>query len=173
VEAIVVREARAGELALLPPLEKSADELFAPLGIGPLPEPGTVEDLRRAAVVLVAGDPPRGFARVDVLRTADGTPAAPGSAHLEQLSVHPDHARRGTGRALLRAAVAWADDEGYDALTLATYRDIAWNGPFYASEGFVEEGDADDWYAAHGLPPEEEVMGRGGTRVVMSRRLRP
>ena len=168
-----MREAQPEELALLPPLEKAADELFAPLGIGPLPEPGTVKDLSRAAVILVVGDPPRGFARIDVLRTDAGTLAAPGTAHLEQLSVHPGHARHGIGRALLRAAVAWADEHLYDELTLATYRDVPWNGPFYRSEGFVELAPVDEWYEMHGLPPEEPVMRAGGTRVLMARRLRP
>ena len=168
-----MREARADELADLPPLEKRADEMFTRLGIGPLPDPGTVEDLAEAEVVLVAGDPPRGFARLDVLRTNGGAVAAPGSVHLEQLSVDPDHGRRGIGRVLLRAAVAWATDKGYGELTLATYRDVPWNGPFYASEGFTQIGAVDDWYVAHGLEPEEEVMGQGGIRVLMTRRLRP
>jgi GNAT superfamily N-acetyltransferase len=157
-----IRAARPDELALLPPLEAAADTLFAPLDIGPLPGPGSPADFAGALVVLVAGDPPQGLARIDAL--ADG-------AHLEQLSVHPDHGRRGAGRALLRAAVDWATAQGYDELTLATYRDVAWNGPFYASEGFVEVGPVDEWYAARGLPPEEPVMGRFGARVLMARPL--
>jgi len=139
VDAIAVREARAGELALLPPLEKVSDEMFLPLGIGPF-EPGTVDDLAAALVVLVVGDPPEGFARLDVLRNDGGAPAAPGSLHLEQLSVHP-------------------------------YRDVPWNGPFYASEGFVEVGPVDEWYAERGLAPEGEVVSRGGARVLMMRRV--
>jgi GNAT superfamily N-acetyltransferase len=157
-----IRVARPDELPLLPPLEAAADTMFETLGIGPLPGPGSPADFAGALVVLVAGDPPQGLARVDALA---------GGAHLEQLSVHPDHGRRGVGRALLRAAVAWAAAEGYDELTLATYRDIAWNGPFYASEGFVEAGPVDEWYAARGLAPEEPVMGRFGARVLMARRL--
>jgi GNAT superfamily N-acetyltransferase len=173
MHAIAVRPAQPDELAGLPPLEKRADDMFTPFGIGPLPEPGTVDDLADAEVVLVVGHPPQGFARLDVLRTAAGAVAAPGSLHLEQLSVDPDHGRRGVGRALLRAAVAWAGEQGYAELTLATYRDVPWNGPFYASEGFEETAAVDDWYLAHGLEPEEEVMGHGGTRVLMTLRLRP
>jgi GNAT superfamily N-acetyltransferase len=148
-------------MVLLPPLEAASDTMFNTLGIGPF-EPGTVEDFSAALVVLVAGDPPVGLARIDALR---------GGAHLEQLSVHPDHARRGIGRSLLRAACAWAHDAGYRELTLATYRDVPWNGPFYASEGFVEVGLVDEWYAARGLPPEHPVVSRGGVRVLMSRPL--
>jgi GNAT superfamily N-acetyltransferase len=160
-----IRAARPDELALLPPLEAAADTLFDALGIGPLPGPGRVADLEAALVVLVAGDPPQGFARLERI-----DPVGAG-AHLEQLSVHPDHVRRGVGRALLRAALDWAAAQGYDELTLATYRDVAWNGPFYASEGFAEVGPVDEWYAARGLAPEEPVMARFGARVLMARRL--
>ena len=85
--------------------------------------------------------------------------------------MHPDYGRRGIGRALLRAAVDWAATRGYDELSLATYRDVPWNAPFYASEGFVQRGPVDDWYAARGLPAEEPVMGRFGVRVLMARPL--
>ncbi len=158
-----IRPVRPDELALLPALEAAADTVFVPLGIGPLPGPGTVEGFASALVVLVAGDPPVGLCRIDRVG---------GGAHLEQLSVHPDHGRRGIGRALLRAGCAWAAGHGYRELTLATYRDaVPWNGPFYASEGFVEVGPVDDWLVTHGLDPEEAVMGRFGTRVLMRRPL--
>jgi GNAT superfamily N-acetyltransferase len=149
-------------MTLLPALEAAADTMFEALGIGPLPGPGTVEEFSAALVVLVAGDPPVGLCRIDALA---------GGAHLEQLSVHPDHGGHGIGRRLLRAACEWAREAGYRELTLATYRDIPWNGPFYESEGFVEVGPVDEWYAAHGLPPEEPVMGRFGARVLMRRPL--
>ena len=101
---------------------------------------------------------------------AASTPSTAG-AHLEQLSVHPDHAGHGIGRALLRAGCDWAAAHGYAEITLATYRDVPWNGPFYASEGFVERGAVDDFLRAHGLPPEEPVMGRFGDRVLMVKSL--
>jgi GNAT superfamily N-acetyltransferase len=159
-----IRPVRPEELALLPALEAAADTMFAPFGHGAFPGPGTPEDFAAALVVFVAGEPPVGLCRIDAL--GDG-------AHLEQLSVHPEHGRRGIGRSLLRAGIAWATDRDYDELTLATYRDVPWNGPFYASEGFVEVGPADDWMVAHGLPPEEPVLARYGTRIVMARPLKP
>jgi GNAT superfamily N-acetyltransferase len=157
-----IRPVRPDELALLPELEAAADTVFEPLGIGPLPGPGTAEEFAAALVVLVAGDPPIGLCRLDDVA---------GDAHLEQLSVRPEHAGRGIGRSLLRAAFVWARARDYGELTLATYRDIPWNGPFYASEGFVEVGPADDFWRAHGLPPEPPVLGRFGTRVLMVRSL--
>jgi GNAT superfamily N-acetyltransferase len=158
-----IRPVGPDELALLPALEAAADTVFEPLGIGPLPGPATEAEFAAALVVLVAGDPPVGLCRIDDVG---------GGAHLEQLSVHPDHAGRGIGRALLRAGCDWAEAHGYDGITLATYRDIPWNGPFYASEGFVEcPPGVDDFLRAHGRAPEEPVMGRFGVRVLMSRSL--
>ena len=160
--APVIRPVRPDELALLADIEAAADTLFEPLGIGPLPGPGTPAEFGRALVVLVAGEPPVGLCRIDGIRD---------KAHLEQLSVHPDHAGRGIGRALLRAGCDWARAHDFDELTLATYRDVPWNGPFYASEGFVEIGPVVDFLRSNGLPPEEPVMDLGGTRVLMVRRL--
>jgi GNAT superfamily N-acetyltransferase len=157
-----IRQVRSDELVLLPALEAAADTMFEPFDRGPFPGPGSPEDFDAALVVLVAGVPPVGLCRIDAL--GDG-------AHLEQLSVHPDHGRRGLGRALLRAGVEWAASRGYPRLTLTTFRDVPWNGPFYASEGFVELGPADDWLIAQGLLPEEPVMARYGTRIVMARTL--
>ncbi len=157
-----VRPARPEELAFLPDLEAASDTLFLSLDIGPLPPPGTVDELRGALVVLVAGEPPVGFARIDRLG---------GGAHLEQLAVHPDHGRQGIGRALVRSACGWAEKAGHAEITLATYRDVPWNGPFYASEGFVEVGPADEWFVARGASREAPVMSRFGTRVVMRRPL--
>jgi GNAT superfamily N-acetyltransferase len=157
-----VRVVRSDELASLPALEAAADTMFGPFDKGPFPGPSTPEQFGAALVVLVAGDPPVGLCRIDAI--------GPG-AHLEQLSVHPDHGRRGIGRALLRAGVEWASTHGYGELTLVTFRDVAWNGPFYASEGFVEVGPANEWLVAHGFGPEEPVMARYGTRVVMTRPL--
>jgi GNAT superfamily N-acetyltransferase len=157
-----IRPVRHDELVLLPALEAAADTMYEPLGIGPFPGPSTPEQFGAALVVLVAGEPPVGLCRIDAV--GDG-------AHLEQLSVHPDHMRRGLGRSLLRAAVEWAASHGYDELTLCTFRDLPWNGPFYASEGFVEDGAPDDWLTARGLPPEEPVLRRFGARVLMRRTL--
>ncbi|MEQ1863211.1 MAG: GNAT family N-acetyltransferase [Micropepsaceae bacterium] len=60
-----------------------------------------------------------------------------GMAYIEEVSVHPDHAgNRLAARLLDRLA---SDVRGrHAALSLATFRDIAWNAPYYASLGFVE-----------------------------------
>ncbi|GAA1631377.1 GNAT family N-acetyltransferase [Catellatospora bangladeshensis] len=124
-----VRPARAAELPLLVEVELASDGPFHDAGIGPLPPPGSAEELAEARCVLVAGDPPVGFAR---LGEVDGL------AHLEQLSVHPGHSGRGIGTALLEAACTWAAGSGYQAMTLTTFADVPWNAPYYARRGFTE-----------------------------------
>lgn len=96
------------------------------LGCPPFPAPeqaGPDDPL----FVLVAGSPPVGFARVDEVG---------GQAHLEQLSVHPDFAGLGIGRALVQAALGEARRRGYESMTLCTFAGVPFNGPFYASCGF-------------------------------------
>jgi GNAT superfamily N-acetyltransferase len=124
-----VRPATEADLVHLPHVESAADEVFAQLGITGLPPAADIDDFRAADAVLVVGDPPVGFARIDLIA---------GEPYLSQLSVHPSAMRRGLGSALLEASVAWAQQHGHDSLALATFRDVAWNAPFYARHGFVE-----------------------------------
>jgi N-acetylglutamate synthase-like GNAT family acetyltransferase len=59
-----------------------------------------------------------------------------GAAHIEQVSVHPLHARRGVGRALIERAKGWARSQGLESVTLTTFVDVPWNGPYYERLGF-------------------------------------
>jgi GNAT superfamily N-acetyltransferase len=127
IDRVDVRRADSADLAELPAVEAAADELFVPLGITDLPAPGTPEQWAHAWRVLVTGRPVRGFAALELLD---------GAVHLEQLSVHPAHGRQGIGGALLAAVVEQARQHGADRVTLTTYADVPWNGPFYARHGW-------------------------------------
>jgi GNAT superfamily N-acetyltransferase len=63
--------------------------------------------------------------------------------HLWELAVRQDAQGRGLGRGLMAAVIADAKARTLPAVTLTTFRDIAWNGPFYRSLGFVEPADAE------------------------------
>lgn len=154
-----IRPARPDEFGRLVDIEAVADELFATAGIGPLPH-SNPDALGAALHLIVIGDPAYGFARIDEV---DGT------AHLEQLSVHPDHARAGAGTALLEAACDWAAGKGYATITLSTFADVPWNAPFYARHGFEPMNDLGP--GLRGLRATEKGIGldRLGTRVVMCR----
>lgn len=67
--------------------------------------------------------------------------------YLDQISVHPDHGRKGLGRALVRRVVDEARLRHLKSVTLSTFRDLAWNGPFYRRLGFKEvtRKKMEDW----------------------------
>jgi GNAT superfamily N-acetyltransferase len=165
---VEIRPARRDELALLQDLEVAAGQLFRAIGMDAVADdpPPTVEELASAAAVLVAvdgGGVPVGYARIEVLD---------GHAHLEQLSVLPEHGGRGIGTALLDAVAGWAAARGDGEITLTTFRDVPFNSPLYLRRGYEELADEDRGpelveqmrvEAAHGLDPT--------TRVAMRRRL--
>lgn len=66
-----------------------------------------------------------------------------GNFHLVELSVAQEFQGKGVGRALLSAVFDQVRREGYQALTLTTFRHLPWNGPWYARLGFVEVGAAE------------------------------
>lgn len=58
-------------------------------------------------------------------------------AHLDQVSVTGAAAGRGVGRALIEQVLSWGRASGFPSVTLTTFRDVAWNGPYYERLGFV------------------------------------
>jgi GNAT superfamily N-acetyltransferase len=158
-----VRVARPEEYPLITEIESAADGLFAAHGVR-VPDGRTpVAVLAAAAAVLVTGDPPVGSAWLEIVD---------GLAHLEQLSVHPSAMRHGRGTALLLASIDWAAAHGYPAITLTTFRDLAFNGPFYARHGFVPMTELSAGLAA--LRENERALGldRQGVRIAMRREVR-
>jgi GNAT superfamily N-acetyltransferase len=130
-----IRAARPGELLLLIAIERAAGESFRSLGMDLVAddEPRTAEELQpyvedgRVLVSVDAADRPTGYLLLDKVD---------GAAYIEQVSVHPAHARQGIGRALIEQAAAWARCQDLDSLTLTTYVDVPWNGPYYERLGF-------------------------------------
>jgi GNAT superfamily N-acetyltransferase len=131
----VIRAAEVGDLPLLRDIERAAGTPFREIGMTMVAddEPPTVAEL--------AGYQEDGRAWV---YAENGRPVAyllvtevDGHAHVEQVSVHPDHARRGIGRRLLGAAERWAAARGMSTLSLTTYAEVPWNGPYYARLGFT------------------------------------
>ncbi|GAB3459340.1 GNAT family N-acetyltransferase [Streptomonospora sediminis] len=125
---VPIRPMRADETDAVAEVSRAAGALFAEAGLV-LPPDDPREVLASARWVLVACEPVRAFAAVEVLD---------GAAHLAELAVHPDHGRRGVGTALVEAVCGLAGSEGFAAVTLTTFRDLAWNAPWYARRGFAE-----------------------------------
>jgi GNAT superfamily N-acetyltransferase len=136
VPQVSLRPARADDLAALVEIELAAGVAFRGLGMDAVADddPGSVEDLTsyaedgRAFVAANAADRPIGYLLLDLVD---------GAAHIEQVTVHPNHARQRIGRALIERAELWARSHGLDALTLTTYSEVPWNGPYYERLGFA------------------------------------
>lgn len=90
--------------------------------------------------VLERGDGIAGFVSVGASR--DGDAINRPIAEVSALYVHPDQWRRGFGRALLTSALAWARDDGFQALTLWVLDGNTRAVDFYVDAGFSPDGNS-------------------------------
>ncbi|MHB8466201.1 MAG: GNAT family N-acetyltransferase [Acidimicrobiales bacterium] len=127
---------------MLQDVERRASEQFRDVGMEHIAEhePASVEELGayasdgRAWVATDEAGAPIGYVLVDLVD---------GHAHMEQVSVRPEHQGAGVGRELLARVRAWALEGGRDAITLTTFADVAWNRPLYEHLGFRVLADAE------------------------------
>jgi GNAT superfamily N-acetyltransferase len=151
----LVRRARLEELPKLAQVERSAASLFREVGLawiadGDTMDPALLDTMYRNGTVWVATDgtdEPVAFLAAHPLDE---------KFHIAEVSVARSHQRRGIGAALLAAAADHARTKNFRGLTLTTYRDLPWNGPFYSTLGFVEV-DASEAGPGHLRKPRTEV----------------
>ncbi|MFD7645566.1 GNAT family N-acetyltransferase [Kitasatospora sp. NPDC059795] len=130
-----VRTVQVEELSVLQEIERAAGRWFHEVGMPEIAEdePLSVEELTQyvdSGLAWVAvDDADRPLAYLIAERVDD-------ALHVEQVSVHPDAARQGVGRALLEHAAQVAAAEGLPALTLTTFAEVPWNAPYYERCGF-------------------------------------
>jgi GNAT superfamily N-acetyltransferase len=163
-----IERAQPEHLQALPEIERHAAALFEGWDVPrsvledttPLADFATAQAAGLLWVAVSSQHRPVGFALVERAGTV---------LHLEELDVHPRHGQRGVGTALVRAVCTWAREQGYREITLTTYRDIPWNGPFYERLGFVtlragelsrELQERVKTEAERGLDPERRVAMR-------------
>jgi GNAT superfamily N-acetyltransferase len=135
-----IRAATAGDIPVLQAIERRAGELFRDLGMDLVADddPFSEAELQHyldaghswVAVGADAGDASDDVVGYVVVDLVDG------AAHVEQVSVEPTYARRGIGAALVEHVADWARAHGIAALTLTTYTEVPWNGPYYQRLGF-------------------------------------
>ncbi|WP_395680162.1 GNAT family N-acetyltransferase [Inquilinus sp.] len=140
-EAYRIRPGRPDEVRLVRAVEVAAASRFGDIG---LPEIAAFDPAELKEVLLRAWE-----GRLLVTADAEDRPVAfalfgeiDGTLHVEELDVHPDHARRGLGAALIERLAAIARERGLPELTLSTFRDVPWNAPYYARLGFEPMPDA-------------------------------
>jgi ribosomal protein S18 acetylase RimI-like enzyme len=144
VPCVIIREARPDERALVGELRVTA--------YGPLTEGGTYAGVLRnfgfddGCTVLVAADDDG-----TVLGTITLEPFGPDSelaqdkaeADIRAFAVSPQAQGRGTGRALLQAAIGYAAQDGLTTLRLCTQPAMTKAQRLYAAAGFIRTPDLD------------------------------
>lgn len=167
----MIRPARPDDLPELPEVERAAGLPFRGIGMDVVADddPPTVDELAayqadgRAWVFADPDDRPVAYLLVAVVD---------GHAHIEQVSVRPEHARRGIGRQLVEVAREWAVARGLPALSLTTYAEVPWNGPYYERLGFAVVPEAELSPGLREIRAAEAAKGLDAwPRVVMSMRL--
>ncbi len=132
----IVRLAQPADAAFLPDIEVSAGESFRAL-----PELAWIADdgvdgvdIHSARIaegsVWIAED------RLDGITGFLSAQRFDTDLHIWELAVAQPFQRRGLGRLLLDAARRKARNDAAAALTLTTFRHVAWNAPFYERYGF-------------------------------------
>jgi len=130
------------ELPVLQAIERAAGRMFCDIG---MPQ---IAECDPWPLPVMAGSQQAG--RLWVVADDAGEPVAylmaglvDGCMQIEQVTVHPDSARQGLGRALLDYAAGRAAADGLPALTLTTFAHVPWNAPYYARCGFRVLDDAE------------------------------
>ncbi len=159
-----VREMRSGEEDLIAGIETASDRLLEPFGLWPLPSSPPhakrAEEARTLAT-LVAGMPPVGFVRLEMVD---------GHSHVGQLSVLPEYGRLGIGRALVEAGCRFAEGQQHHLITLTTFIDVPFNAPWYRRLGFDDLPEPLSPELAH-VVADESDLAAFGARVAMGRPL--
>jgi GNAT superfamily N-acetyltransferase len=167
-----ITTARPQDISRLPAIELAAARLLA----GHAPEsvltettaPHVLQEAQRLGRlwVALADGVAVGFAHVEVIERD--------AAHLEEIDVDPAHGRQGLGTRLVMQVCEWAARTGYAAVTLTTFRHVAWNMPFYARLGFEVVPQAQLSAPLRAIVDDETRRGLDpARRVVMRRSSRP
>jgi len=132
---VKVRAARVGDGPRLQEIERLAGEQFRSVGLDSVAEdePASVAELAAYA------EHGRSWVAVDGEGEVVGyvfVAEVDGAAHVDQVSVRPDHQGQGVGRALLGRVRAWATETGRPAISLTTFAEVPWNEPLYEHLGF-------------------------------------
>jgi predicted N-acetyltransferase YhbS len=127
-----IRPAETADLAHLHAIERAASALFP---AGRIPDPDDVMSMDELESGLAQGSLLVATSQGCVIGFAMARELE-GSFYLAVMAVHPHHGRRGFGRQLVLAIVDQAARRKHAGVTLTTFADLPWNGPFYQSVGF-------------------------------------
>ena len=149
-----LRMARSPDASRLREIERRAGQRFPLANDIADHEPRSVEtfvayaNAGRCLVACDNTDRPIGFLLVDDID---------GNAHIEQMSVEPEHQGMGVGRSLIDQARAWAKNNRRPGVTLTTFADV--HAPMYTHLGFSVMEDHEIGPELHALRREEAARG--------------
>jgi GNAT superfamily N-acetyltransferase len=167
-----IRPMAMPDVPVLQEIERAAGETFRPLGMDVVADddPFSADELlahHRTGLAWVVDD-------------GAGTPVAylvaeeiDGALHVEQVSVHPGAGRQGLGRRLIDHAEEAGRRRGRPALTLTTFAEVPWNGPYYRRLGFRVLTEQELTPGLVAVRRHEAALGLDAwPRVVMRREIR-
>lgn len=132
-----IRKATDRDIAAMQSIEVDAGTRFRDVGLDAIAndDPPSADGLAAhiadgtAWVAVAGGDVVVGYAAASVVD---------GEGHLDQVSVGLDAAGHGVGRELIETVHRWSNSLGHEAVTLTTFVDVAWNGPYYRRLGYED-----------------------------------
>jgi len=163
-----IRPVTAQEIGRLPAIERDAATRFRTVGLDAIADADPsdenfIRSVRTAGEVLgVELDGALvGFALAGRLDDA---------LHIYEVSVASAHGGHGLGSRLIEALGEAALRRSIGALSLSTFADVPWNGPFYARRGFAVVDEAGWTPAFHLLRAVERAAGLPIDRRVFMRK---
>ncbi len=158
MSSVTIRLAKVADLQAVIDVERRADARFAAHGLAAVleaPQAGVGDRLpaQTDGRLFVAEDESGcvvGFAQVDLV---DDEP------HIEQVSIDPDAAGHRIGAHLMGTCEEWARAHRHNRITLCTYRDVPWNGPYYEELGWVALAEDKCGPQLQGLRIRERELG--------------
>lgn len=127
----ILRPAQPDDLPLLSKIERAADTRFAKAGVTVPTDtyaPNAYDSVEGITVAaLEETNEPVGFIATETREQG---------IHIAELDVTPAHGQKGLGARLVTYVVEAAEQAGEFSVTLSTFINVPFNGPFYEKLGF-------------------------------------
>lgn len=168
--AYPIEPATLADIESMRRVEERANQLFDAIGYGFCVEIGP-SDIEEHELVLRVGATLVARAGRAVVAFAMFLPID-GEWHLDEIDVDPHHQRQGLARRLIDEGGLIGRARGHQAMTLTTFRDVAWQRPVYEKLGFEPfDPDADRVELFALLEKEKAWRLAQKPRLVMRKRL--
>lgn len=133
---IRIRLASADDVPKIAPLEKAAGEVYREIGMDAVADDAPIPD----SLLLLAVEEQRLWVAVEygALKAYVLGEFLPQSLHIDQVTVHPDAARRGLGALMIESISADPRSKERGLITLTSFANVPWNAPYYERIGFVD-----------------------------------